>query len=369
MRQIFYVLSVLFIFENAKTQNVGVGTTNPVAKFTIQGTGSNPSIPSATSTGILRIGIANDEGLDIGKQSATPYSSWIQAGFNANADPLSLQPLGGNLGIGTLSPNAQIQLGNTASNRKIVLYEGVNNDHQFYGLGINTSMLRYQVDATTSNHIFFAGASASSSNEIMRIQGNGNVGIGTPSPTDRLDVNGNIAMRSLGIFEFGKGVVGKEVNAGKVGYNAFGQEGLTFVGGGTNTNNRKVFFYAEGGASFSGNINALTTISVGTSNVPAGYKVAVDGKIIAEELRIQNSTAWPDYVFEKDYDLMPLKDVENHITKHKHLPDVPSAKEVTTDGFAVGEIQKVLLRKIEELTLYIIEQEKRIQGLELKLKK
>jgi hypothetical protein len=368
MRRIFYVLIVLFIFEHAKTQNVGVGTTNPVAKFTIEGTGSNPSIPGTTSSGVLRIGVGSNEGLDIGKQTSFPFSSWIQSGFNVGPDPLSLQPLGGNLGIGTLSPNAQIQLGNTASNRKIVLYEGVNNDHQFYGLGINTSMLRYQVDATTSNHIFFAGASASSSNEIMRIQGNGNVGIGTPSPTDRLDVNGNIAMRGLGIFEFGKGVVGKEVNAGRVGYNAFGQEGLTFVGGGTTTTNRKVFFFAEGGASFSGNINALTTISVGTPNVPTGYKVAVDGKIIAEELRIQNSTAWPDYVFEKEYDLMPLKDVENHITKHKHLPDVPSAKDVSIDGFAVGDMQKVLLRKIEELTLYIIEQEKRIKELELKIK-
>lgn len=368
MRQIFYVLLVLFGLENAKTQNVGVGTSNPPAKLSILGNPSSPSIPSSTSTGVFRVGIALNEGIDIGKQIMSPYSGWIQAGYDSNADPLALQPLGGSVGIGTMSPNAQLQLGNTASNRKLVLFESTNNDHQFYGLGINTSMLRYQVDATTSSHTFYAGNTASTSTEIMRIQGNGNVGIGTPSPTDKLDVNGNISMRGLTIFEFGKGVAGKEVNAGKVGYNAFGQDGLTFVGGGTTTTNRKVFFFAEGGTSFSGNINALTTISVGTPNVPAGYKVAVDGKIIAEELRIQNSTAWPDYVFESDYKLLPLAEVEKHISAKKHLPDVPSAKEVSIDGFSIGEMQKILLRKIEELTLYIIEQEKQIELLKSKIK-
>jgi hypothetical protein len=98
----------------------------------------------------------------------------------------------GNVGIGITNPNAPLQLSNSIANRKIVLYEGSNNDHQYYGFGVNASTLRYQVDATAANHVFFAASSSSASNELMRITGTGNVGIGTTNPGERLDVRGNI---------------------------------------------------------------------------------------------------------------------------------------------------------------------------------
>ena len=79
-------------------------------------------------------------------------------------------------------------------NRKIILYESViNNDHQFYGLGVNTSALRYQVDATTSNHVFYAGASSVASTELMRLTGGGNLQLGTSAiATARLVVSGGV---------------------------------------------------------------------------------------------------------------------------------------------------------------------------------
>lgn len=103
---------------------------------------------------------------------------------------------GGNVGIGTTTPNAPLQLANTIVNRKLVLYEGTNNDHQFYGLGINSGILRYQVDGVGASHAFFAGISATASQELMRINGNGNVGIGTNAPAQRLDVNGTGLFRN-----------------------------------------------------------------------------------------------------------------------------------------------------------------------------
>jgi hypothetical protein len=81
------------------------------------------------------------------------------------------------LGIGTTTPNASLQFSNDLQNRKIVLYEGNNNDHQYYGLGVNGSTLRYQVSGTDDNHVFYAGATAETSNELMRVKGNGNVDI------------------------------------------------------------------------------------------------------------------------------------------------------------------------------------------------
>jgi hypothetical protein len=98
--------------------------------------------------------------------------------------------INGNVGIGKTNPSAQLHLGNNLVNKQIVLYETVNNNNQYFGFGINDGMLRYQIDAAVSKHAFFAGASSSSSNELMRIQGNGNVGIGTSNPRVPLDVSG-----------------------------------------------------------------------------------------------------------------------------------------------------------------------------------
>jgi hypothetical protein len=85
------------------------------------------------------------------------------------------------------------------------------------------------------------------------------------------------------------------------------------------------------------------------------YKLAVNGKIICEELRVQKSQDWPDYVFEKDYRLMPLDSLKNFITTHKHLPDVPDAESINNNGINVSEMNTILLKKIEELMLYVIE--------------
>lgn len=95
-----------------------------------------------------------------------------------------------------------------------------------------------------------------------------------------------------------------------------------------------------------------------------GYRFSVDGKIACEEVLVDLSGDWPDYVFQSDYKLKTLEEVEKHIDRNGHLPGVPSAKEVESNGIQVGEMNKILMEKIEELTLYILQQEKRIKALE-----
>lgn len=101
-------------------------------------------------------------------------------------------------------------------------------------------------------------------------------------------------------------------------------------------------------------------VGVGTQAVPAGYQLAVNGNLIAEEIRVELSGNWPDYVFEKAYQLPPLAEVQRYIDEHGHLPHVPSAEEVETEGLELGEMNRLLLEKIEQLTLYMIAQEKRL---------
>ena len=92
-------------------------------------------------------------------------------------------------------------------------------------------------------------------------------------------------------------------------------------------------------------------------------KLAVDGnvKVIggvkAKEVKV-TLTGFPDYVFEQDYQLKPLSEVEQYVKQNKHLPEVPSAAQVEKEGLNLGEMDKVLLKKVEELTLYLIELKK-----------
>lgn len=88
----------------------------------------------------------------------------------------------------------------------------------------------------------------------------------------------------------------------------------------------------------------------------------MNGKIRAREVRVENEN-WPDYVFSKDYELLPLNETEKYITDNGHLPGIPSADEVKNNSIALGELNAGLLRKIEELTLHLIEKDKQIEKL------
>ena len=101
------------------------------------------------------------------------------------------------------------------------------------------------------------------------------------------------------------------------------------------------------------------------------YKLYVEGGILTEKVKVAlRSTAnWADYVFADNYELMPLKDVEKFINSNKHLPGIKSAKELMEDGLDVAQMQAKHMEKIEELTLYVIEQEKKINEQNLVIQK
>lgn len=107
-------------------------------------------------------------------------------------------------------------------------------------------------------------------------------------------------------------------------------------------------------------------LAVGTRDVPNGYRLAVDGNIISERVRVRLSGNWPDYVFAKDYPLLNLKELEQYIQSEGHLPNVPSASEVGEEGVDLGDMQRILLEKVEELTLHIIQLNKEVEELQLK---
>ncbi|MBL7726961.1 MAG: hypothetical protein JNM68_04710 [Dinghuibacter sp.] len=116
-------------------------------------------------------------------------------------------------------------------------------------------------------------------------------------------------------------------------------------------------------------INNSGTVKIGNVNVTGSYKLFVETGILTEKVKVavRTSADWADHVFNKNYPLMPLKQVEAFVQQHKHLPGVPAADEMVKQGNDLGKTDALLLQKIEELTLYIIQQQKKIEALEQKI--
>ena len=139
----------------------------------------------------------------------------------------------------------------------------------------------------------------------------------------------------------------------------------------------KVATFSSSLFSFPGNVGVNTStpnaslhvggdVYIGTSaGTPAtGYKLSVKGKIICEEAKVQLSASWPDYVFADNYQLMSLDNFEKNIKALKHLPNIPAAKEMEANGIELGDMNRRLLEKVEELSLYIIQLNNRLKTLE-----
>ncbi len=117
----------------------------------------------------------------------------------------------------------------------------------------------------------------------------------------------------------------------------------------------------------SGNLFLPGSIAVGGESFATGFALSVHGKTICEEMQIELVTNWPDYVFTSDYKLKTLEETEEFINENGHLPGIPSAVEVEKNGFAVGDMQKRMMEKIEELTLHMIALNKENQELKIRL--
>jgi hypothetical protein len=161
-----------------------------------------------------------------------------------------------NIGIGDPAPSAKLTVrgAETTADGQAAAIKlwNVSSTNSWYlragGLGTNTPPNGFSIGDNSGYHLVIS-------------QG-GNIGIGINPATAKLHVNGAMKLEGTSLLEFGAGIAGKELNAGKIGYNGFGTNALAIVGAGTNTTNRAVYFFAEGGTTFSGPINLFGTFKV-----------------------------------------------------------------------------------------------------------
>lgn len=190
----------------------------------------------------------------------------------------------------------------------------------------------------------------------MRINSNGYLGIGTNSPIEKVTIGdpGNIAILDTRTMATGL------FSSGYKFFDFYGESAAILVehNGYFGNSVRTLKFIVNGNESL--RINSVGNVGIGVSS--PGVKLDVNGTIHAKELKV-DITFPADYVFDDNYKLLPLEKVMEYVLINKHLPEIPSAKEIKENGLNLGEMQNKLLQKIEELTLYIIEQQKQIEEL------
>lgn len=291
------------------------------------------------------------------------------SGYNNSANGSAF--IGHNAGRDNTSGYQNTLVGTNAGQLNTV---GGQNTFLGYGAGFNNTQgdntyLGHGAGASnaTGNGNLYAGSGAGA--DGTNAAGSFNVFLGYSS--GRNNTSGNNVFVGTGSGENSSGGNFNTYLGFRAGQNATGTSNV-FVGnsaGQSETGNNKLYIsnsntitpLVYGDFSTSklgiGGVNNFPT-SVGSTNI-ANYKLFVKGGILTEEVRV--STGWADYVFEEDYKLPSLQEVEQYIAVNGHLPNVPSAKVVEAEGIEVGNMAKIHQEKIEELTLYVIQQNKQLE--------
>lgn len=415
MRILLSVIIFLIISNASISQNVGIGTTIPAARLDVKATsnyvgqfnGIAPMYMGIFENDIYRgywgsySGAAED--VDFGTGSGTTG----KLHFTIQATPRMTIDNAGRVGVGTTTPSHLFHVNGgdlfVQSSSGLIRF-GYNggNEWQMATTGAGADLRWYTTTdggtTVTPRHYFSQ---------------NGNVGLGGFSgpgvPIGRLDVLGSGTTSSTNTFLLRNSVgdtllrmrddgrmgigyngssYGRTLNMGGSGINFYTANEAAFGGAifptdtslviwsNSSVNNYLVFQPSWGNTGIGTytpnaklHLNGVQLIGSNSAFPATGYQLSVDGKIIAEEVKVQLSTSWPDYVFGEGYKLMPIDELEKSIQQNKHLPNIPSAADVTAEkGIVLGEMNRKLLEKIEELTLYIIQLKKENNSLESRLK-
>jgi hypothetical protein len=318
----------------------------------------------------------------------------------------AIRALGSNqfVGIGNANPLHRLSVaGNIAFNQNLVTRTP--DLKIFWGNGSSGDLT---FNTTTGLEVLGAAT------ERMRITQSGNLGIGTGAPSELLHVNGTLRVDGtngtggLRIFKDGNSGITSHLYLGNVANNkaynfqlnadgsamtlwtygtAYWTERFAFTESGrlgvgisnpqsalhlvTPYNSTNGFVVDYNGSGVAADVRVMNSskalvVSNWSSTPKDVFRVYGDGKVYATEVNVQ-LTPFPDYVFAKNYKLMSLDNLESYINKNHHLPNVPSANEVEANGANLGELTKIQMEKIEELTLYILELKNEMKVLEAKV--
>jgi hypothetical protein len=331
---------------NSNTGNVGIGTTAPGYKLDVVGPINDWKARFQGPDGYITIGPANsswahiytDRPAFIFNQSVYSFGS-----FSSYNTDLVLQTTGttrmtinnssGSVGIGLSNPYAgsRLHAKSNYTSAWTITSEAYTND-RIVGLAHDGNV--GMVSTSYLGNSGFSPLELRTSNITrLHVAVDGNVGIGTTAPT------------------LGKIHVAQSSDASDQGIAILNSTGARAMRLWTDLNNSYVYSGATGQANLI--LNGTGNVGIGTLN--PNQKLTVNGTIYGKEVKVDLNVPGPDYVFEKDYKLPSLEEIKSYVDQHKHLPEVPSAKEMEQNGINLSEMNMILLKKVEELTLHVLE--------------
>ena len=321
--------------------------------------------------------------------SNSTYPSWIQTSYISSAgiyNPLLLNPNGGNVGIGTTNPEATLHVnGDIRAGQWSGLLK-IGTDYGSVRIGSMGNWIHFE---TTDNEKYYFNKPVAITGELgaMRdlrintgistngigtermtiLHSTGNVGIGTTSPKSKLEV---FSTSTLGTY-FSTDRASLRLTNGSISMVADANELYTndhfYLGAGYD---RNFYFRNVRESSYEELMMISSSGNVGIGTTTPDYKLDVAGTVRACEVmvNVKSGDCPPDYVFADDYKLRPLAEVEKFVNENKHLPEIAPAAEMEANGMALKEMNMLMLKKIEELTLYMIDMQKQMDNKDAAIK-
>jgi hypothetical protein len=340
--------SVSINYNNPNGQGLTIYNSNNSAYSTLQVNGSNGyTVPNWANSTVFESVPASTGGFVL-----SSYTGNINFQTNNRNNRMTITSTG-NVGIGTTTPSTPLfvtgggamtsgwnKTATLKSTFPVLIFNS--NDSKWGGLGYDySSGLNLWVNASSDDL-------SGTGNAPFHISNAGNISLGNGNAAFKLNVNGETSFTQFLHLTSNDQEIKLYRDGSAYGYLWSSGLGLHW-GKGSNSNSITI----------DNNGNA----GVGTVDTK-GYKLAVNGKIRAQEIKVEASP-WPDYVFTKDYNLPSLQETEKHIKEKGHLPGIPSTAEVKANGIDLGEMNAKLLQKIEELTLHLIEMNKKAEQQQL----
>ncbi len=381
--------------------NVGIGTTTPTsaldvyptvtnkgARISINAIGdwgafggtTNNAVFGHTTSLAVSTGYAfmqSSTGITyVNSKSGQPINFRI-----ANVDKMVLTSAG-NFGVNTTAPATKFEVNGVArittnSSGKLQLGALVTSTDNFGYLSSAS-----QTNGTGLKFETTSGSGANTGAVRMTILTDGKVGIGTMTPTQALDVAGTV--NATGLSLSGVAVTSSQwtTSGSNIYYNVAGSVGVGTttpsasykldVNGALNATSLSVGgapYVATQWTTSGSNIYYNVAGNVGIGSANPSSKLTVNGTVYAKEVKVDLSVPGPDYVFDKNYKLLSLEEIKAYVDANKHLPEVPSAAEMEKNGINLSEMNMLLLKKVEELTLHLIDSEERLKKMETCLSK
>lgn len=405
------------LYPYNSSDNVGIGTTAPARKLEVVGGWQTARLTSSSAGAFLEFKGTNATNWAIGTWGSSGRLLSTTDGFVSTNDEFSFststfepytnntKTLGtsgsrwkntfsidgdfsGSVGIGTSTPARALEVKGAYRTARLTSnfagafleFVGTNATDWSVGAWDGTARLSSSTDefATSTDEFSFGttwfrpwandtkylGASSTQWKNVYSIDGSftGKVGVGTQTPIGKLQVHDATSSNTT-VFITPKAALSGDSSTVFFAEDNDASYGMYWTYDG-NGNQMELWGKADilhyGPHIRVGRENG--NVAIGTV-FASGYRLSVSGKIICTELKVNAMADWPDYVFRKDYKLFPLEKLGAYIEANGHLPNIPPAAEINKSGIDVGEMQRRMMEKIEELSLYIVDQQKQIKAL------